>query len=423
MSSSKSIGRVFGSATRPPVAGGGAVAYRLLRGSARACRAVGAAAAALLLGLGLAACGGGGTEANDTGTVQGDWAWTLPARFPLPRVPEANPMSRARFELGRFLFNDVRLSGNGRQACGSCHQQDKAFTDGRVTAIGSTGQAHPRNTQSVVNVVYNTTLTWANPLMTELELQARVPLFGENPVEMGVTEANKAEVLARIAADPRYPPMFASAFADDPAPISWNNTIKAIATFQRGLVSGASKYDQWLAGTALLTASEARGKDLFSSEKAECFHCHTGFNFNDQVNHAGTRVALTPFHNTGLYNIDGLGGFPFPNRGVFELDLVPSHMGQFRAPSLRNVGVTAPYMHDGSIATLEEVLDFYAAGGRVITSGPFAGDGRLNPFKSDLVGRINLSAQDKADLIAFLRTLTDEDLLTNARFSNPFAAR
>jgi cytochrome c peroxidase len=275
----------------------------------------------------------------------------------------------------------------------------------------------------VVNVVYNTTLTWANPLMTELELQARVPLFGENPVEMGVTEANKAEVLARIAADPRYPPMFASAFADDPAPISWNNTIKAIATFQRGLVSGASKYDQWLAGTALLTASEARGKDLFSSEKAECFHCHTGFNFNDQVNHAGTRVALTPFHNTGLYNIDGLGGFPFPNRGVFELDLVPSHMGQFRAPSLRNVGVTAPYMHDGSIATLEEVLDFYAAGGRVITSGPFAGDGRLNPFKSDLVGRINLSAQDKADLIAFLRTLTDEDLLTNARFSNPFAAR
>ena len=108
---------------------------------------------------------------------------------------------------------------------------------------------------------------------------------------------------------------------------------------------------------------------------------------------------------------------------MFELDLVPSHMGQFRAPSLRNVGVTAPYMHDGSIATLEEVLDFYAAGGRVITSGPFAGDGRLNPFKSDLVGRINLSAQDKADLIAFLRTLTDEDLLTNARFSNPFAAR
>jgi cytochrome c peroxidase len=376
------------------------------------------AAAALL-----AACGGGGTEVQDTGLAQGDWVWRLSAQFPLPRVPAGNPMSQARFELGRFLFNDVRLSGNGTQACGSCHQQDKAFTDGRVTAMGSTGQAHPRNTQSIVNVVYNTTLTWANPLMTELELQARVPLFGTNPVEMGVTEANQAAVLARLAADSRYPAMFAAAFPGDAAPIGWTQITQAIAAFQRGIVSGASKYDRWLAGTVLLTESEQRGKDLFSSEKAECFHCHTGFNFNDQVSHATSRTALAPFHNTGLYNIDGRGGFPFPNRGVFELDLVPAHMGRFRAPSLRNVAVTAPYMHDGSIATLEEVLDFYAAGGRNITSGPHAGDGRLNPFKSDLVGRINLSAQDKADLIAFLRTLTDDDLLTNARYANPFAAR
>ncbi|MEY2688512.1 MAG: hypothetical protein RL375_2710 [Pseudomonadota bacterium] len=381
------------------------------------------AAVALAAGLMLWGCGGGGTEVNDSAAVQGDWAWTLPARFPLPRVPDDNPMSRARVELGRFLFNDVRLSGNGTQACGSCHQQDKAFTDGRATAIGSTGQAHPRNTQSIVNVAYNATLTWANPLMTELELQARVPLFGRNPVEMGVTEANQDEVLGRIAADPRYPPMFAAAFPGEVAPITWTHTIKAIAAFQRALVSGASKYDRWLAGTAVLTESEARGKDLFSSEKAECFHCHTGFNFNDQVRHATSRVVTIAFHNTGLYNIDGLGGFPFPNRGIYELDLVPGHMGQFRAPSLRNVGVTGPYMHDGSIDTLEEVLDFYAAGGRLITSGPLAGDGRANPFKSDLISRINLSAQDKADLIAFLRTLTDEDLLTNARFANPFATR
>jgi cytochrome c peroxidase len=259
--------------------------------------------------------------------------------------------------------------------------------------------------------------------MTELELQARVPLFGRNPVDMGVTEANQDEVLGRIAADPRYPPMFAAAFPGEVAPITWTHTIKAIAAFQRALVSGASKYDRWLAGTAVLTESEARGKDLFSSEKAECFHCHTGFNFNDQVRHATSRVVTIAFHNTGLYNIDGLGGFPFPNRGIYELDLVPGHMGQFRAPSLRNVGVTGPYMHDGSIDTLEEVLDFYAAGGRLITSGPLAGDGRANPFKSDLISRINLSAQDKADLIAFLRTLTDEDLLTNARFANPFATR
>jgi cytochrome c peroxidase len=128
----------------------------------------------------------------------------------------------------------------------------------------------------------------------------------------------------------------------------------------------------------------------------------------------------TPFHNTGLYNIDGKGGFPTPNRGLFETTGKAEDMGAFRAQSLRNVAVTAPYMHDGSIATLEEVLDFYAAGGRNITSGPHAGDGRANPYKSDLISRIDLSAQEKADLVAFLKTLTDETLLTSSRFSNPF---
>jgi cytochrome c peroxidase len=162
--------------------------------------------------------------------------------------------------------------------------------------------------------------------------------------------------------------------------------------------------------------------NLFNSEQAECFHCHTGFNFNDQVRHAATKVVETPFHNTGLYNIDGLGGFPFPNRGVYELSGNPADMGKFRAPSLRNVGVTGPYMHDGSVGTLEEVLDFYAAGGRLITSGPHAGDGRLNPYKDGLIQRINLTEQDKADIVAFLRTLTDDDILTNPRYANPFPA-
>lgn len=161
--------------------------------------------------------------------------------------------------------------------------------------------------------------------------------------------------------------------------------------------------------------------NLFFGEKAECFHCHSSFNFNDQTVHAGSRMVETPFHNTGLYNIGGTGAFPEPNRGVYELTQLVKDMGKFRAPSLRNVEVTGPYMHDGSIATLEDVLDFYAAGGRNITSGPHAGDGRANPYKNDFINQINLTAQERADIVAFLKSLTDQDLLTNPKLSDPFA--
>ena len=186
------------------------------------------------------------------------------------------------------------------------------------------------------------------------------------------------------------------------------------------MISGNSKYDQFTAGNVALTATEQRGMDLFFGEKAECFHCHGSFNFNDQVVHASTRVLEKPFSNTGLYNIGGTGAFPEHNRGVFELSGLPKDMGMFRAPSLRNVEVTAPYTHDGSVKSLEAMLDIYAAGGRHITSGPHAGDGRLNPLKSDLITLISLNAQEKADIVAFLKTLTDHEFLTNAKQSDPF---
>ncbi|MBN8493456.1 MAG: di-heme enzyme [Burkholderiales bacterium] len=372
----------------------------------------------------LAACGGGnGTEVLQTSTSTSAWVWSLPGNFPEPRVPADNPMSADKVALGRFLFYDRRLSGNGQQACAGCHQQARAFTDGRATAIGSTGEAHPRNSQPLANVAYAPTLTWANPALVSLESQMLVPLFGTGPVEMGVNDANKAQVLARLAADSAYPLRFAAAFPGEAEPIQWANVIKAIAAFQRSLVSGRSKYDRYLQGLALLSAEEERGMNLFFGEKAECFHCHGSFNFNDQTVNVATRVVETPFHNTGLFNIGGTGAFPEPNRGVFELSGLAADMGRFRAPSLRNIEVTAPYMHDGSIATLEEVLAFYAAGGRVIDSGPHAGDGRANPFKSDLVSRISLSEQDRADIVAFLRTLTDHEFLTDARIADPFAAR
>jgi cytochrome c peroxidase len=294
-------------------------------------------------------------------------------------------------------------------------------------ALGSTGQFHRRGAQPLANVAYNATLTWVNPSLVTLEKQMEVPLFGEDPVEMGVNDSNKAEVLARIAADPMYPAKFAAAFPDggpDPASlISWGGVIQAIAAFQRTLISGNSKYDQYTQGKAALTASEERGMRLFMGEKAECFHCHGSFNFNDQVVHAASRVVEVPFHNTGLYNIGGTGAFPEGNQGLFEFTAKATDRGLFRAQTLRNIELTAPYMHDGSIATLEDVLDFYAAGGRNITSGPNAGDGRLNPNKSDLVTLINLSATEKADIIAFLKTLTDHEFITNPKFSDPFASK
>ena len=350
----------------------------------------------------LAGCGGGGVSVNDTVQAPGagQWRWELPAHFPVPKVPESNPMSEAKVDLGRHLFYDRRLSGNGTQSCASCHHQDKAFTDGLGTAIGSTGMAHPRGAQGLANVAYHATLTWANPSLVTLEKQMEVPLFGDDPVEMGVNDHNRAEVLARLHAEPVYAAKFAAAFPEAAQPMGWGQVIQAIASFQRTLLSGHSRYDQYLQGKAQLTVPETRGMALFFGEKAECFHCHGSFNFNDQIVHAASRVVETPFHNTGLYNLGGTGAFPEHNRGVFELTALVKDMGAFRAPSLRNVEVTAPYMHDGSVATLEAVLDFYADGGRRIASGPYAGDGRLNPHKSELISLIDLNAQDKSDLVA-----------------------
>ncbi|MEB2318840.1 MAG: di-heme enzyme [Pseudomonadota bacterium] len=384
-----------------------------------------AVAVALTVGLAgalpLSGCGAGSTTVSDDSGSSADWIWALPAFFPTPLVPAGNPMSADKVELGRHLFYDRRLSGNGTQACADCHRQSRAFTDGLAVSVGSTGIPHPRNAQSLANVVYLPTLTWANPSLVTLEKQMEVPLFGDDPVEMGVNDANSAEVLARLAADPMYIERFSKAYPNDPDPIGWGNVIRAIAAFQRTILSGSSRYDQYLAGTATLTAAETRGMDLFFGEKAECFHCHSSFNFNDQIVHAGSRLVDTLFHNTGLYNIGGTGAFPEPNRGVYELTGNDRDMGAFRAPSLRNVAVTAPYMHDGSVASLAEVLRIYAAGGRNILSGPHAGDGRANPYKNDFINQISLDAREQADIIAFLGTLTDHELLTDPRFSDPFA--
>ncbi len=367
--------------------------------------------------------GGSGLYAmsSTAGDRDQQWLWSLPSDFPTPREPKTNPMTTAKVDVGRRLFYDVRLSGNGKQSCSSCHLQALAFTDGLKTAIGSTGEAHPRNSQSLVNVGYQSTLTWANPSLVTLEAQMQVPLFGTGPVELGVTDANKEAILDRIAKDPWYAKRFKAAFPGRRKPITWDAIVKAIASFQRSIVSARSRYDRYLAGKAKLAVAERRGMKLFMGEKAECHHCHGSFIFNDQVSYVSAPLETPKFHNTGLYNLGGTGAFPQPNRGVFELTGRAQDMGRFKAPSLRNVELTAPYMHDGSIATLEEAVDHYERGGRLIPDGPLAGDGAKNPFKDPLITGLTLTSRDKADLVAFLKSLTDRAVTKDPRFADPFA--
>ncbi|MGK3960396.1 MbnH family di-heme enzyme [Sorangium sp. So ce118] len=367
--------------------------------------------------------GGQGGGAGGAGGGDADvYDWGLPPGFPVPKVPQDNPMSAAKVELGRRLFYDRRLSGNGTYSCGSCHLQELAFTDGLACAEGSTGQMHTRGSMSLANVAYLTTLTWGNPLLETLEEQALLPMFGETPVELGLA-GREDEMIERLQDEPLYSDLFPEAFPGDGDPIRLDNITRAIGAFERSLLSYRSPYDRYRYDGDPSGMSEAalRGLDLFFSEKLECFHCHGGFNLSDSVQHDGTTFTEVMFHNTGLYNIGGSGAYPEGNAGVYEISGNEADMGRFRAPTLRNIAVTAPYMHDGSIETLEEVLDHYAAGGRTIESGPSAGVGSENRFKSELINGFDLTAEEKADVIAFLKTLTDEAFLTDPRFADPWA--
>lgn len=356
----------------------------------------------------------------DEAVEQDEFDW-VPDGFPAPVVPEDNPMTPEKVDLGRHLFYEKKLSYNGTQSCGSCHQQALGFADGLPQAKGSTGDIHPRNAMGLTNVAYAQRLTWGHPTLNRLEQQALGPIFGENPVEMGM-RGHESELTERLAATPLYVKKFAAAFPDEPNPITLDNALKAIASFERTLISADSRYDRYAAGDeTALTDAEKRGMELYFDEVTECFHCHGGFNFSDATDFAGSVAATPAFHNTGLYNLNGSGDYPARNGGIYELTGNREQMGQFRAPTLRNIAESAPYMHDGSIADLEGVIDHYAAGGRVITDGPFAGAGYLNPYKDGFVRGFAISEQGKADLVAFLKALSDPAFLSNPAFSDPFA--
>ena len=354
------------------------------------------------------------------------WSWNLPLGFPPPRVPQANPMSEAKVRLGRRLFYDTRLSADGSMSCAGCHRQELAFTDGRRRPVGVTGETHPRSSMSLTNVAYAVSLTWDSPRERRLEDQATTPIFGHDPVEMGLESASI--LLDRLRRDWLMVLEFQAAFgppsaeshgADDPSPVSMDRVLDALAAFERTLISGDSPFDRYMYGNdeTALGAEERRGMALFFSRRLGCSDCHAGFNFSAPIVFAGSRDHEPVFHNTGLYNLsldlllpgaEGLGAYPASSPGLFRHTLRPRDIGRFKAPTLRNIAVTAPYMHDGSLPTLDAVLDHYAAGGRT-----------ASPLKSERLTGFELTADERRDLKAFLHALTDDSFLSDPRFGPP----
>jgi cytochrome c peroxidase len=347
----------------------------------------------------------------------------VPERMPLPAIPPENPPTAASVELGRYLFYDKGLSFNGTTSCGTCHIQALGFADGRARPVGAAGDTLLRNSMGLQNVAYFASLTWANRSLIRIEDQIRLPLRGDAPIELGLTEGRDQEVLARLAADADYTRRFAEAFPESDTGPTVNKITFALASFVRTMNGADSPLDRHRAGdTAALTEQQRRGLALFQGERLECFHCHTGTNLT--VSYADARTtedtATNPFFNNGLYNLDGAGSYPANNQGLYQSTANPAHRGMFRPAPLRNIAITGPYMHDGSKDTLDAVLSHYAAGGSVTVDGQNAGDGRKSPLKSGLVKGFVLSDEDRAAVLAFFEALTDPVFIAREDLSSPF---
>lgn len=313
----------------------------------------------------------------------------LPGFPPLP-VPADNPTTRQGVELGRRLFYDPILSGDSTQACASCHVQANAFGDPRQFSFGIDGIAGNRNAPAIVNAGWNPANFWDGRAST-LEDQAKQPVT--NPIEMHETWER---AVAKLLRHRDYPDLFRASFGT--RDITRERAAMAIAQFERTLVSSGSRYDRFLRGELQLTPSERRGYALFFTERAECFHCHVDKTFTDQS-----------YHNNGLDSL-------VTDRGRIEVTGDPADLGKFKTPTLRNVEFSAPYMHDGRFATLEAVVAHYARGGH--------GDGTVNPFILNLRRNFRdgrgLTAADKADLVAFVKSLGDSSFVTNPAFASPY---
>lgn len=308
-----------------------------------------------------------------------------------PVLPNDNPQTVEGVALGKKLFFDRILSADGTQSCATCHAPQKAFADNLPTSIGVDGISGTRNAMPLFNLAWNygDRFNWDGSALS-LEQQAEEPV--ENPIEL---HSNWDNVVERLQNHPDYPQLFQLAF--NTSTITKALTTKAIAQFERTLISANSKFDRYTLGQTSLTQQELNGLDIFLREdKGDCFHCHG--NPNNPL------WTDNDFHNNGL-------DATFTDLGLGEVTGDPNDNGKFRTPSLRNLAYTAPYMHDGRFATIDEVIDHYSEGLQNSTT--------IDPLMKQIAqGGVQLTNQEKADLKAFLLTLSDPSFLNNPNFQN-----
>lgn len=318
--------------------------------------------------------------------------------LPPPSIPTDNPLTIEGVKLGRMLFYEKKLSRDGTQSCGDCHRQEHAFTDTAKLSIGIAGLPGKRNSMAVFNMLWNFNGFFWDGRAELLRHQALLPI--QDPLEMDET---LDKVVAKLSAIKLYQDQFQKAFGS--TVINEEKIALALEQFMNSLVSSNSKYDQYLAGKTSLSPSEENGRKLYFTEYnaffpdesgADCAHCHGGLNFSNNQ-----------YMNNGLDN-----GPDILDEGRKVVTGFPGDRGKFKVTSLRNIGLTAPYMHDGRFKTLKEVIDHYDHG---LNDSP-----NLNPALRSTMGTgLRLTEQQKNDLIAFLLTLTDYEFISDPRFSNP----
>ncbi len=301
----------------------------------------------------------------------------LPAHFPEMDIPVDNPMTADAVELGRLLFHDTRLSRDGMVSCATCHLQHLAFSDGEAISIGIEGRTGLRNSPSLANVGFAPRLFMDGGVPT-LEMQILAPIADENEMDHNILL-----VAEELNTDPQLTALAQSAYQQEINPYT---ITRSLAAFERSIVSATSKYDLYLQGEAMLTEEEMLGMELFNSDELQCASCHSSALFTDYE-----------YHNIGLY-------LEYADPGRERISLDQNDWGKFKTPSLRNVAFTAPYMHNGSLNTLEEVIDF------------FAGGGESHPNKDQRIQGFEINQTEKDALIAFLNCLSDESLRHNPAF-------
>ncbi|MDO7846105.1 cytochrome c peroxidase [Hymenobacter sp. M29] len=354
-----------------------------------------------LLLLGLAGCKHDSDTPDPEGPLVPPTAYnlTVPTNFPaMQTTPADNPLTNEGVALGRQLFYEKALSLNSTVACASCHKQELAFSDGLARATGVNGTTTTRSSMSLANLAWERKLTW-DGAATGLENQARIPI--ENPLEM---HQSLSAGVAKLQATDTYPALFRKAFGS--STISEANVLKALAQFERTLISGNSRFDRFQRGDrSALTAYEQQGLILFYTHPDAT---HRGGNCSDC--HAGDLQTDNAFRNNGL-------DATFTDKGLGALTGLATDNGKFRVPSLRNIALTAPYMHDGRFATLEQVMNHYNQ--QVVRNSPNVDPLLLEATNTRSGSTLDLTTDEKAQIVAFMRTLTDSTFIKDPRFAKP----